>query len=456
MVRYTSPNSSAIVPPAQIAVAAHALSLFSMKLPKLLQSPRVPRWRKLGFEPLETRALLSLTHLYTFNDGTANDSVGSAHGTLMNGATVLDQQLALQNTGITSGQAGTVQHVQLPTNILSGTEATVEVWYAAADSSNWSRVFDFGNQTGGNGDTYLFYTQQSGAGDSRAALNPSSGTERTVTTDTSDDGAQHMAAVVIDTSRGLLRLYVDGEQKSTTTLSGSNASSINDTLNYLGRSLFNGDPGYTGLIDEVRIYDHAVPAVEIAQQAAEGPTVVRLPGDYDNSGTVDDNDYDVWRTNLGSTTNLAADGNGDNVVDAADYIVWRNNQGDTNQEPADQQLHNQAMSVGSLTNTIIELTGDAELHITGTNNPIAGSEIRLNSADAWLFFPNVKPSEVNANYLSQIRVNGAAAFPGISVRVVQHELGTVVIPHGYDFQPFEAFTGPQFTGESQTFEEYTY
>jgi hypothetical protein len=38
---------------------------------------------------------------------------------------------------------------------------------------------------------------------------------------------------------------------------------------------------------------------------------------------VDQLDYDAWRANVGSTTNVAADGNGNGVVDAADFTIWR-------------------------------------------------------------------------------------------------------------------------------------
>ena len=58
-----------------------------------------------------------------------------------------------------------------------------------------------------------------------------------------------------------------------------------------------------------------------------------LTGDYNGDGLVDLADYTVWRNTLGSTTNLAA--NGDNsgasegVIDTADYLAWKDNFGDS-------------------------------------------------------------------------------------------------------------------------------
>lgn len=48
-----------------------------------------------------------------------------------------------------------------------------------------------------------------------------------------------------------------------------------------------------------------------------------LPGDYNGDGVVDAADYTVWRDNLGSTDDLAADGDGSGTIDEGDYLVWR-------------------------------------------------------------------------------------------------------------------------------------
>lgn len=49
-------------------------------------------------------------------------------------------------------------------------------------------------------------------------------------------------------------------------------------------------------------------------------------GDYNHDGTVDDEDYFLWRTQFGSAAEpvgSGADGNADGIVDAADYTIWR-------------------------------------------------------------------------------------------------------------------------------------
>jgi hypothetical protein len=235
--------------------------------------------RTLSIERLEPRRLLALTHLYTFNDGLPNDWIGNAHGTLVNGAAIVGGQLTLANAGITSGQSALVQHLRLPANVLPATGSfTIAAWFTTEASAPSSRVFDVGAQAGGLGTSYVFFTPQSGFGDGRAALLPTGETERLITIATQNDGLQHMAAVVVDAGADSMRLYLDGIEAGAAPLGGAHAGSVNDALAYLGRSLFNADPGFTGSIDELRIYDDARPADAIAGDAIAGPsTATRSP-----------------------------------------------------------------------------------------------------------------------------------------------------------------------------------
>jgi hypothetical protein len=207
----------------------------------------------------------------------------------------------LSNAGVTSGQSTAVQYAELPANVLASRDATIEVWYTAPNSANWSRVFDFGSQSGMAGDSYLMFTPRSSA-DSRAVLRPSGGTERVATGPTIVDSNQRMAAVVVDSIAGLLRLYIDGAASGTALLNRTTAGSVNDTLAYLGRSLFAADAGFSGSINELRIYDDAVTASQVQVHAAMGPSTSRLGADYDGDYDVDGSDFLSWQRTVGSTT----------------------------------------------------------------------------------------------------------------------------------------------------------
>jgi rhamnogalacturonan endolyase len=98
--------------------------------------------------------------------------------------------------------------------------------------------------------------------------------ERIATAAPLNDGAQHVVAAVVDVGADMLRLYLDGVEVSTAPLGGASAASVNDSLAYLGRSLFNADPGFTGAINELRIYDEARTPESLAADAAAGPTTL--------------------------------------------------------------------------------------------------------------------------------------------------------------------------------------
>ena len=52
---------------------------------------------------------------------------------------------------------------------------------------------------------------------------------------------------------------------------------------------------------------------------------IKLPGDFNGDDVVDEDDYTVWRDNLGAANESAINDNGNHLsgVDAADYDVWK-------------------------------------------------------------------------------------------------------------------------------------
>ncbi len=93
-------------------------------------------------------AMAALTNKYTFNDGTANDSIGTRHGTLTAGATVSGGQVNF---------AGGGQYVNFAGNDVAALSAahgavTIEAWGpnikipgAAIDKSNVDNPAFWGN-----------------------------------------------------------------------------------------------------------------------------------------------------------------------------------------------------------------------------------------------------------------------------------------------------------------------
>lgn len=69
--------------------------------------------------------------------------------------------------------------------------------------------------------------------------------------------------------------------------------------------------------------------IELGQRfaATMQTTMSRLAEDYNRDGIANAQDYDVWRSSMGSTTNAQSDANNDGVVDAADYVLWRKGPG---------------------------------------------------------------------------------------------------------------------------------
>jgi len=118
-------------------------------------------------------------------------------------------------------------------------------------------------------------------------------------------------------------------------------------------------------------------------------------------------------------------------------------------------ITNGIQTYNALTNTTVTMIGNSELHLTASINPCPGCTINLNSPNAWVLLPNIRPSGVS-NSLSQFLVNGAAGVYNGNLRLVEYAMGTFVIPQGQSTTPLQIFSGPDFLGASTNLGLYSY
>src|SRR5262249_38159933 len=99
---------------------------------------------------------------FSFNDGTANDSIGTITGTLVNGASVSGGQLVLNNDG-TNANPATGQYVSLAADALKTSNFSIESWAIWNGGNALQRIIDEGNQVpngsgGTNGQGFIILT----------------------------------------------------------------------------------------------------------------------------------------------------------------------------------------------------------------------------------------------------------------------------------------------------------
>jgi hypothetical protein len=223
----------------------------------------------------------TMIHRYSFNDGTANDSVGNVNGTFYNttgGASISGNQLNLV------GGAG--DYVDLGSNVITPTNipnnaVTFEAWTTCYPLNGaWTRLFDFGTIIGNLGANYFFLAPNNG---------PNGGQARLAVSDTSPGylnesgfnvnnilGRTNLHVVAVfnpNPSRQFLGLYLNGSLVGSSTTGAKTLASINNVYSFLGRSLYSGvgDAWLAGSIDEFRIYNGELDKFQVAASAQAGP-----------------------------------------------------------------------------------------------------------------------------------------------------------------------------------------
>lgn len=163
---------------------------------------------------------------------------------------------------------GTDDYVDLPDNLLAGlTSVTVsaEVLVRSAQGTPYF-IYGFGNTDGaGVGNGYLYSTGNS--------YKTSIATGNWTTEQTANSGANLERDVwktityTLDDASNTARVYLDGVQVGVNTNVTITPGAIGGgvtTANYLGRSVYNADRRLAGSLRDVRIYDTALTAGEVA------------------------------------------------------------------------------------------------------------------------------------------------------------------------------------------------
>jgi len=214
-----------------------------------------------------------LTHRYSFNDGSAADSIGRADGRLVNGASISSGRLVLANDGF-STDPSVGQYVALPANILHTRKFTLETWFTFNGGNPWQRLLDLGNSYGGFGQGFLILTLNGGYMPlGQLSLNSwgnPADTDYVAGNTFFPTTGEHALVYIHDTDAHYEELYLDGA-----TIGAGYADVDPAAANYanfwIGRSQFSADPFYNGTINELRTYDNALSADQVLASYLAGP-----------------------------------------------------------------------------------------------------------------------------------------------------------------------------------------
>jgi hypothetical protein len=206
----------------------------------------------------------NLTHSWTFNDGTANDYVGGANGTVMGDAL------------IDGGSLFTVypdQWMEMPAGqiaINTYNEVTIEAWFIPVENANtgYTMLANFGNTVNSVGVNYFFFTVARGDNKSRAAISCGVVTSSPWTGESGADGPEfddgQLHHIVSTLNATDITLYIDGELKASTPLDTNNSiANISPAYAYLAKSGYTGDATWMGEILEFNIYNKALSSEEV-------------------------------------------------------------------------------------------------------------------------------------------------------------------------------------------------
>ena len=237
----------------------------------------------------------NLKHRWTFDDGSLVDDVAGVAGKIIGNGAVTNNAFVATNA-----------YIELPASeiaINTYPAFTTEVWCTSQAGANagWSMLTFFGESVNGGGRNYSFLSiaradNQTMASMEAPVFNSATGPEY-------DDGKLHHFVYTVSATD--ITLFIDGVQISTTPLAETNAiANISNSLAYIGRGGWTGDPNWVGRYHKVSLFDKALSADEVLylfQKGAEASSVITATA----TEIVLDNNFPATTFNV-TASNLSA------------------------------------------------------------------------------------------------------------------------------------------------------
>ncbi|MEO5913773.1 MAG: LamG-like jellyroll fold domain-containing protein [Luteolibacter sp.] len=328
---------------------------------------------------LESAPLLvnqALVASYTF-EGNANDGTGTRHATAKGGTTAPGYA-----AGFGGGQAislnGTDQYVQLPVGSGNSRDVTLSGWVYWNGGNAWQRVFDFGSEI----EKYMMLTVKDGTGKIGFQMTTSRATDGTITLTGPTMPTATWTHLAVTFNGETATLYVNGLPVA----AGSSprlAPMFSQTFCYLGRSMWNADPYFSGRIDNFRIYNYGLSGAAVynlwGQSTNHAPAFSTNP--IGKSAATEDTNYSTGSQTLAG---LATDADGGTLtyskIAGPAWLAVASN-GALSGTPANADVGSSLFVVRVADSS--GATDDANLYITVANT---------NDAPIWASNPLTKPA----------------------------------------------------------------
>jgi len=210
---------------------------------------------------------------YHFDDNTLDSTQNLNHAAAYGNISFADGKSGTKAISLN----GSTNFLQLPVNIADNHEITISAWVYWKGTAAWQRIFDFGNDQ----NQFMFLTPRSGSSQMRFAIKNGGAEQQLNATALPMLSWNHVAVTLGENGAGM---YLNGKLVAESNAVTIRPDDIKPILNYIGRSQY-PDPLFNGLIDDFRVYNHALSSTEIA----------KLAGVYSGTTMFNDNkEVKIW------------------------------------------------------------------------------------------------------------------------------------------------------------------